>query len=293
MQSLSRDAVSGISRFIMSQQDMKSGFFNDRSGRPDLYYTAFGLACAAALGLKLENTDGISKSLSGIKKNDLDLVHLKAAMQTENMLKLLSVPGFIRKTVLEYASVGVGAETKNALANLIKNAPDGAFPNGDRNSPYSLFLGVTAYQDCALEIGVFEDAVSMLDSYTAADRQGAYSNMRGGAASLNPTLAAIHVKRIFSLKIADETVDFLRGSQLADGGFKASFSAPAPDMLSTALALFTLRVLSVEPKHDPRGFIDSHCLENGSFTATDLESDGQSDTEYTFYGLLASGSLKT
>ncbi len=276
----------------MSQQDRKSGLFNDRSGRPDLYYTAFGLACAAALGLKLENTDNISRSLSGIRKDVLDLVHLKAAVQTENMLKLLAVPGFMRKTVLEYASGGAGAETKNVLVNLLKNAPDSAFPNADRNSPYSLFLGITAYQDCALKTDVFEDAVSTLDSYRAADHPYAYSNMRGGAVSLNPTLAAIHVKRIFSLKIADETVDFLRGSQLADGGFKASSSAPAPDMLSTALALFTLRALNAEPKYDPRGFIDSHCLENGSFTATDLESDGQSDTEYTFYGLLASGSLK-
>jgi hypothetical protein len=74
--------------------------------------------------------------------------------------------------------------------------------------------------------------------------------------------------------------------------------ALVPDILSTAVALFTLRLIgkatgrraksgNERPKSAAR-FIEAHWLDMGSFAPTLL--DEYSDVEYLFYGLLALGS---
>lgn len=73
------------------------------------------------------------------------------------------------------------------------------------------------------------------------------------------------------------------------GGFYASEQAPIPDMLSTAVALFTLKFLG-EKVADATDFIQAHWLDTGGFMPTLM--DEYSDVEYAFYGLLALGSLE-
>lgn len=72
------------------------------------------------------------------------------------------------------------------------------------------------------------------------------------------------------------------------GGFHASELAPIPDLLSTAVALFTLKLAGAEAG-DARDFIQAHWLETGGFAPTLL--DDYSDVEYCFYGLLGLGSI--
>ena len=81
---------------------------------------------------------------------------------------------------------------------------------------------------------------------------------------------------------------WLHERQDESGGFRATDEAPVPDLLSTAVALFTLRLLGTEYK-DASDFIHAHWLDSGSFTPTVF--DNYSDVEYVFYGLLALGSL--
>lgn len=89
---------------------------------------------------------------------------------------------------------------------------------------------------------------------------------------------------------SDETyVKWLRQRQDESGGFLASEEAPIPDLLSTAVALFTLRLLG-EAVGDAMPFVQAHWLESGGFAPTLL--DDYSDVEYVFYGLLALGSLE-
>lgn len=87
--------------------------------------------------------------------------------------------------------------------------------------------------------------------------------------------------------VSQEKLDTLIQSQDQTGGFKANALAPVPDILSTAVALFTLRLLGRKAL-DASDFIDAHWLADGSFAPTLL--DEQSDVEYIFYGLLALGS---
>lgn len=83
-------------------------------------------------------------------------------------------------------------------------------------------------------------------------------------------------------------VEWLQKRQDETGGFYASEQAPIPDLLSTAVALFTLRLLEINVK-DAVPFIQAHGLDNGGFAPTLY--DDYSDVEYIFYGLLALGSI--
>ena len=82
-------------------------------------------------------------------------------------------------------------------------------------------------------------------------------------------------------------ISWLKQRQDETGGFRASEVAPVPDLLSTAVALFTLRLIGEHPQSASR-FIEAHWLDMGSFAPTLL--DEYSDVEYLFYGLLALGS---
>lgn len=75
--------------------------------------------------------------------------------------------------------------------------------------------------------------------------------------------------------------------QHTTGGFLAHAHAPIPDLLTTAVALFALSLYAVAPQTDPMPFITTHWLPDGSFAPTLF--DVQSDVEYVFYGLLATG----
>lgn len=82
-------------------------------------------------------------------------------------------------------------------------------------------------------------------------------------------------------------VAWLQERQDETVGFHANEVAPVPDLLSTAVALFTLRLIGAKAK-DATHFIHAHWLDNGGFSPTIL--DDYSDVEYVFYGLLALGS---
>lgn len=84
-----------------------------------------------------------------------------------------------------------------------------------------------------------------------------------------------------------ELVEWLKERQHETGGFYANEMAPIPDLLSTAVALFTLRLIG-EHAASAKEFVEAHFLKNGSFAPTIL--DDYSDVEYVFYGLLALGS---
>ena len=83
-------------------------------------------------------------------------------------------------------------------------------------------------------------------------------------------------------------VRWLKERQDETGGFRASEVAPVPDLLSTAVVLFTLWLIGNERPKPAARFIEAHWLEMGSFAPTLL--DEYSDVEYLFYGLLALGS---
>ena len=78
-----------------------------------------------------------------------------------------------------------------------------------------------------------------------------------------------------------------------NGGFAALDKTKNEDLLSTGVALYALNYVNADNrliKPECLSFIDSLYL-NGGFRA--MEPDIETDIEYTFYGLLALGSLKS
>ncbi|MCQ2258309.1 MAG: hypothetical protein MJZ41_10025 [Bacteroidaceae bacterium] len=84
-----------------------------------------------------------------------------------------------------------------------------------------------------------------------------------------------------------DMVRWLLDRQDESGGFYSSEVAPVPDLLTTAVALFTLRLVGAKAK-SARDFVDAHWMDDGGFAPTIF--DEYSDVEYVFYGLLALGS---
>lgn len=110
--------------------------------------------------------------------------------------------------------------------------------------------------------------------------------------SLPETLTTNAVCCILAMKyqtgetIDRRLIDWLLERQDETGGFYSSEVAPMPDLLTTAVALFTLRLIGEKHK-SALTFIDAHWMENGGFAPT--IHDEYSDVEYMFCGLLALG----
>ena len=88
-----------------------------------------------------------------------------------------------------------------------------------------------------------------------------------------------------------EIVDVINTYYRGNGGFAALHLAPGEDLLSTAVALYALHFLDADiriMKPDCLIFIDD-LYDSGGFRAT--KYDSVTDVEYTFYGLLALGSM--
>ena len=110
----------------------------------------------------------------------------------------------------------------------------------------------------------------------------------GHSATTNATTAALSVLGQISQVKHEKAITYLKSMQDLSGGFKAAPSAPVPDLLSTATALFVLKSYKEKPSYPALEFIEAHWAESGGFIATLL--DDKSDVEYCFYGLLAIGS---
>ena len=125
------------------------------------------------------------------------------------------------------------------------------------------------------------------DEMTWSKGQGAWSKGQE-VRTTNAVCCVLAMQHQMGQKHDATAVEWLQQRQDETGGFYASEQAPIPDLLSTAVALFTLRLLEIHVK-DATPFIQAHGLDNGGFAPTLY--DDYSDVEYVFYGLLALGSI--
>jgi hypothetical protein len=132
-----------------------------------------------------------------------------------------------------------------------------------------------------------------IESEVRSKGQGAWSKGQGAwskgqeVRTTNAVCCVLAMQHQMGQKHDAACVDWLQQRQDETGGFYASEQAPIPDLLSTAVGLFTLRLIGKEVK-DATPFIEAHWLDNGGFAPTIY--DEYSDVEYVFYGLLALGS---
>ena len=246
-----------MGRFILSCQCADGGF-QDRGGRSDVYYTLFGHFVAQALGL-----------------NEI-ILRLKEYVRQKACDPHLSGTDLYCSAIL-YASLFGRDAISRKLAGKIRSV----IGQSDISQPeYTYFMVVISL-------------IYLEDFRGAREALKAIRNHNTGHDMPCPVVAAFQV--LSYLENGDQTglnqkiMGFYRGN----GGFSALADAPGEDLLSTAVALFALQFMKTglgRIKADCLQYIDS-LYEGGGFRASSNEE--MIDTEYTFYGLLALGSLSS
>jgi hypothetical protein len=233
----------------------KDGGFCDRAGKPDIYYSLFGSFVSEALS----EAECIENLKNYVKKLDLSKSYDNVNLYCAAIL------------VSQFPDKNINTRI------LIKQVKD-ALLNKANQSDYNFFLGfLTLYYQKDYFL-----LYKILKQTTANGSNGDFPC---------PVLAA----RAIIIKISGRKVENIEQRIMSfyreNGSFCALKNSPVGDLLSTAVALYALQFIHADfraIKPDCMAYVDS-LYENGSFKATSLDED--TDIEYTFYGLLALGSL--
>lgn len=269
-----RDAIAG---FIAAHRTGDGGY-SGRSPASDLYYCLFAAAALDAISRRTPLITLPRYLAQFAEPHQLDFVHLAC------LARLLG---------------GLRARRKaRALLPLLEayRSCDGGYHHAQRGNPaassYAIFLALETYADTGQSPPEPNRLIDALEQLQAPD--GGYANdpaPRQG--QTNATAAAIVARVYLQRPCVPESVEFLnRQFDAISGGFRAHPGAAAPDLLSTASALYALVVAgsSVE-RFAPqcRRFIDLLWTDSGGFRGSCL--DPTPDPEYTFYALLSLGAL--
>jgi prenyltransferase beta subunit len=253
---LDPEMTSEIRSFILSKQTTQGGFA-DRGGNTDLYYTLFGFYIAEALS--------VTEVMKPLKK------YVAQMVTNDNLSGVYQYCGAILYTKL----VGFDAITEKLRKQIVTDLTI----TTSKHTEYSGFLGMLAlyYLEDFLNIhkviNQYKRSISLNENLPCpvAAATAVLLEMTG-----NPRLGAVEILKSFYRK---------------NGGFAALHRAPAEDLLSTGVALFALHFLDADLrliKPDCLIFVDD-LYDDGGFRSA--SSDSLTDVEYTFYGLLALGSM--
>ncbi|MFZ4766055.1 MAG: prenyltransferase/squalene oxidase repeat-containing protein [Roseimicrobium sp.] len=273
------DSATLVQAFLRSQLTPE-GAFADRAGRPDLYYTVFGLEGLRALQVELPE-DAARRYVQRFGDGaGLDFVHLCSLARCAANLGQNLLPEAV----------------KLALAERIERfrTLDGGFhgtPGKAQGSAYGALLAWGAYADLGLAVPALGRLGSSLEALMLED--GSFANEPSlPQGTTTATAAAVTVCRQLGKALPRETGAWLLQQVHPSGGFMATPQAPLPDLLSTATALHALQSMEVDlsPVRDAcLDFVDSLWSATGGFHGHWADDD--LDVEYTSYGLLALGHL--
>lgn len=268
-----------VADFLRSRRHEGGGFL-DREGKPDLYYTVFGLEGLMALRTEPE-TGPLTDWLRGFGDGeDLDFVHLCCLARCWSSVGLSELEAGVRERLL-------------ARVEGFRSA-DGGYnqaPGKDYGTAYGCLLGWSAHEDLGSSAPDTDRLIASLLALRTAD--GGWSNERGLPVGVTPAAAAaVALCRHLELPVDPRTRDWLLAQALPEGGFRALPGLPLPDLLSTAVALHALDALEADIsglREACLDFVDSLWSAEGGFHGN--WTDHELDCEYTYYGLLALGHL--
>jgi hypothetical protein len=252
---LDDQTINKLKAFIKQQQTSEGGFA-DRAGKCDLYYSLFGCYITEALDMH--------EAMPQLKE------YIKNVVQNNNLKGV-----YLHTAAILYAKL-FDTET---------------FPTVLKTKVHQDLLH-TEYKQ-----GTYSGFISMLTFYYLKDYYGLYRVQKHlksiGARTEMPcsVSAALLVLRECFGKPTQSLEKQLHSFRLDNGSFKAITRAPAGDLLSTGVALYAFRFANSDIRiiaPGCLGYIDS-LFSGGGFCATVY--DVQPDVEYTFYGLMALGSL--
>ncbi len=245
--------IDNLKGFVRDSQTPSGGFM-DRAGNPDLYYTLFGWFLADALEMQQISSSAWNYAGTEIARKVPDGVHLHCAA-------ILSA--------------------KSGHKRFFRNTMGEKFRQNIR----------------AKQQPVYDTFLSMLSCYYLRDLRGLFmiskrlEAFKGSTSLPCPVNSAVLMLHKSFGKPVDDLIKKLLSFYTSSGGFKAANNAPVPDLLSTAVALYALGFAGYDLRIIKPGsldFVDS-LFRDGGFAGNIIDQDP--DIEYTFYGLLALGSL--
>lgn len=284
---ISPDGAARIVAFLFNACS-DNGVFVDRAGNPDLYYSGFGLDALLALGADPRHSEGlrafVQRTLDAPSPSFVDcasalrclhaLDRAGAAHQDDAVLREQALDVIARH---RSADGGYNHERESAV----------------RGTVYASYLVEQAHRDAGMPWPQAVEALTSLEQLRTAD--GGYTNHPGTQHGSTPATAAavVLLVRAGEQDRARQACAFLATCRDPAGGYRVTPSAPLPDLLSTATALYAEALatpLDAPPAMRPNlAFIESLWGDAGGFSGHAL--DDAADVEYTFYGLLALGAL--
>jgi hypothetical protein len=252
---LDSERIEEIRTFILNKQTSEGGF-SDRGGGCDLYYTLFGYYIAEALS--------VTQVIEPLKKYVATTVSLNS----------LSGVYLYCGAILYAKLIGIDATSEKLQKQIVTDLAQKDL----KQREYSEFLGILALY-CLEDFKCIRQIINQhKQSFPLGDNPC-------------PVIAATAVMQAITGNRKPDIVDTLNTYYRSNGGFAALHRAPSEDLLSTAVALYALHFLDADirlMKPDCLTFIDD-LYDKGGFRAT--KYDSVTDVEYTFYGLLALGSM--
>lgn len=266
-----------ITQFLLSQQQSDGGF-QGPAGASDLYYTLFALAALEATGSAGFQPASSSSWLSSFGDGqNLDLVHLAALAVCRGTLGKRPAPAWCQRVATRLEAFRL---------------PDGGFADEAdcrHGSPYGAYLALLAAT--SLGVALPRRAAAIAAACQCQARDGGYAGRPDAAIGTVPaTVAALILLALSWKRSSRETIAWFERCRRGEV-FAAAPDAPLADLLSTATVLAANRLLRLRLPTEKRAtaaFVESCWHESGGFGAV---PGAHPDVEYTFYALLALGSL--
>lgn len=269
---------------ILRSKQQADGGFCGKSKSSDLYYTGFAVLSLLAMGADFDFSKTIQYLHDYAFDERADLAHRAAWIRQCRLL----IQGWPDERMI--------AQQVDALSRY--RCSDGAWHHlgaEASGSAYGCFLYLGAMQDLgvAVEESTKQAIANCIDSLKT--RGGGYFNEADiPAVSVPATAAAMVCKRVLGIEIRDADARQWLVRCFDGAGFRVMPIAPVADLLSTAVAVHALEVCGtdIEPIRGAcLDFVNALWDDAIGFCAN--PEDRLSDTEYMFYGLLATGHLAT
>ncbi len=257
-----------VFQFLKSQQNADGGF-KDRGGRSDLYYSLFGML--------LLKEGSLNPPKGDLADDSSEMLHLRQFITQQSSSK---IPGFIEQCCLTLLQKELGINRVSRAKTLLK------LSRSFWKERYSINL---SYRSFVLFLTL--DAVLPFRGLLQRFSGKMLSRVEVNEHSPCSEIAA----KVFLLKMlgkdGSDEQQLLISFASESGGFRAFRHLEQADLLSTAVALFALKNAGCDLRlliPDCLDFIQQNYF-NGAFLSGD--GDQTVDLEYTFYGLLALGTL--
>ncbi len=268
MNLLDEQSFEELRSFVVSEQHLDGGFC-DRGGRPDLYYSLFGMM------IQKSGPQGPSKGYFGEGLASLDRLRQFVVHQSS-----IKVSGFIEQCCLSLLQKELRISRiarAGLLFRIFRSVWKERYSINLSYRSFVLFLTLDAVLPFS---GILKKFSGKMLAKVQVDEHSPCSEIAARVFILNTRGRDHSAERKLLYSLVNES-----------GGFKAFSHSSSADMLSTAVALFSLYSCGCDLrmiKPACLGFVEQN-FSNGAFLSGD--GDRVADLEYTFYGLLALGVL--